>query len=86
MGLKCYRLWAMGQIDASVQSPTVARNSTVITSLMPGAISPRFVMATLKYGVVGMTTCRRLDSVLRLVTTKRCLCTLPTWYPPKCKR
>jgi hypothetical protein len=24
MGLKSYRLWAMGQLDSNVQSPTVA--------------------------------------------------------------
>jgi hypothetical protein len=25
MGLKCYRLWVMGQLDSNVQSPTSTR-------------------------------------------------------------
>jgi hypothetical protein len=32
MGLKGYRLWAMGQLDSNVQSPTAALRTAVVAS------------------------------------------------------
>jgi hypothetical protein len=31
MGLKGYRLWAMGQLDSNVQSPTMSDSGTPVT-------------------------------------------------------
>eukprot|EP00982_Pelagococcus_subviridis_P017073 31512-Pelagococcus_subviridis.AAC.2 len=63
---------------------SVAQNCTSIVSLIPGASSPRFLNFVLKYAVLVSITSMRLLAALTFVTVKRCACTFPSSYPPKC--
>ena len=62
----------------------MGQNSTSTRSLMPGAMRPRREHSARKKGVEGSTTWIRRETREVLVMTRRCVCTLPTSYPPKC--